>query len=86
MAIETAGRDLVESARFDATSDYRAHLEFPLSKDLEAPYRVREIRTYLDGRRDYGPWRSRQGEFLLDITAYREPESESSEPETGEPP
>lgn len=74
IAIPTAGRDLVEEATFRANTDYRTRIEFKLSKDLDRPYRVRITRILKDGRRDVGPWVARQGEAMLDVTAYCDPE------------
>jgi hypothetical protein len=77
VAIPTTGRDLVEEVTFRANQEYRARIEFKLAKDLDQPYRVRITRILKDGRRDVGPWVAKQGEAMLDVTAYREPEEKS---------
>ncbi len=79
VAIPTAGRALVQQARFDARSAYRMRLRFPLAKDLDVPYRVRVTRIYTDGRRQAGAWEHKSGEAMLDVTSYREPQGESPE-------
>ncbi len=76
IAIPTAGRDLVETITFKDTGDYRGRIEFKLAKDLNQPYRVRITQVYKDGQQTVGPWQQRQGEAMLDVTAYREDEEE----------
>ncbi|MFP3869530.1 MAG: hypothetical protein ACLFVT_01440 [Syntrophobacteria bacterium] len=77
VAIPTAGRDLVERVTFRESSDYRARIEFKLAKNLDEPYRVRVIKIFKDGRRSTTPWSDKGGESLLDVTAYRDPETSS---------
>jgi len=74
VSIPTTGRDLVEEVTFRANQEYRARIEFKLAKDLDQPYRVRITRILKDGRRDVGPWVAKQGETMLDVTAYRDAE------------
>jgi hypothetical protein len=84
VSIPTAGRDLVETITFKADGEYRSRLDFKLAKDLDRPYRYRITRVKRDGTRETGPWQEKQGETLLDITAYNK--SENSGEETVEPP
>ncbi len=71
VAIPTEGRDLVETRTFYEADDYRARIDFELARDLDQPYRVRITKVFKDGRREAGPWQQKQGDSLLDITAYR---------------
>jgi hypothetical protein len=80
VSIPTAGRDLVETATFKADGEYRSRMEFKLAKDLDRPYRYRITRVKLDGTRETGPWQEKEGETLLDITAYKNPEDTEEEP------
>ena len=72
VAIPTAGRDLIETVTFRESGDYRARIDFSLSRNLDEPYRVRITEVFQDGRRQVGPWQLKQGDNLLDITSYRE--------------
>lgn len=77
LAIPTAGRDLIEEVTFTDDNDYRYRIDFKHAKKLDQPYRVQVVRVYRDGRREEGPWQLKQGESMLDVTAYREPEEYS---------
>ncbi|MBN2426865.1 MAG: hypothetical protein JXK94_00855 [Deltaproteobacteria bacterium] len=79
VAIPLPGRDLVKEVTFRASGDCRTRIEFELSKDLDRPYRFRVTRVFNDGRKETGPWLEKSGNTLLDVTDYREAESESEE-------
>lgn len=70
VSIPTPGRNLVEQVEFRAGGDYRRRIDFPLSRDLDRPYRYRVIRIRQDGHRIAGPWREKLGDTMLDVTAY----------------
>lgn len=72
VAIPTEGRDLIVTVTFRESGDYRARIDFELARDLDQPYRVRITEIFRDGRRQVGPWQLKQGDSLLDITAYRD--------------
>lgn len=78
VAIPTDGRDLVETITFYESGDYRARIDFELARDFAQPYRVRITEVFTDGRRETGPWQQKQGDSLLDITAYRNPSEHDS--------
>lgn len=63
-------RPLLERVRFDAGSNYRQHVRFPLAKTADEPLRYRIIETFDDGRRIIGEWQRKHDEFMLDVTAY----------------
>lgn len=71
VAIPTEGRDLVETRTFYEADDYRSRIDFELARDLDQPYQVRITKVFKDGRREVGNWQQKQGDSLLDITAYR---------------
>ena len=79
VAIPLPGRDLVKEVTFRVSGDCRTRIEFELSRDLDRPYRFRVMRIFNDGRRETGPWLEKDGNTLLDVTDYREAESESEE-------
>ncbi len=79
VAIPVPGRDLVKEVTFRASEDCRTRIEFDLSRDLDQPYRYRVTRIFNDGRKEVGPWQKKNGDSLLDVTEYREPETESEE-------
>jgi hypothetical protein len=72
VSIPTPGRNLVEQVEFRAGGDYRSRIDFPLSRDLNSPYRYRVIRIRQDGTRSAAPWREKHGDTMLDVTAYPE--------------
>jgi hypothetical protein len=78
VAIPTTGRELVEEVTFRDDGEYRSRIDFKLAKGMDWPYRVQVVRVMRDGSRQVGEWIKKQGESILDITAYREP-TESSE-------
>lgn len=80
VSIPTTGRDLVETITFKADGEYRSRMEFKLAKDLDRPYRYRISRIWQDGTRETGPWQEKEGETLLDITAYKKIEEPGEEP------
>lgn len=71
-------RPLLERLRFDARSDYRRHVRFPLAKTADQPLRYRIIETFDDGRRVTGAWLRKHDEFMLDITAYQNASEEDA--------
>lgn len=71
VAIPAPGRNLIETVTFKDDGEYRSRIEFKLAKDLDQPYRYRISRVWQDGSRDVGAWQEKEGETLLDITAYR---------------
>ena len=79
VAIPVPGRDLVKEVTFRSSGDFRTRIEFELSRDLDKPYRYRVTRIHKDGSEKIGPWLKKDGDSLLDVTDYREPESESGE-------
>ena len=78
VAIPTAGRELIEDVTFRDDGEYRFRIEFNLAKALDWPYRVQVVHVMEDGRREAGPWMEKQGESILDVTSYREPEGGSA--------
>lgn len=72
VAIPTEGRDLIETVTFRESGEYRSRIDFKLARDLDQPYRIRITEIFRDGRRQVGPWQLKQGDSLLDITAYRD--------------
>jgi hypothetical protein len=74
ITIPTTGRNLVETVTFKDNGEYRSRIEFKLAKDLDQPYRYRISRVWQDGTREEGVWQEKEGETLLDITAYRNTE------------
>ncbi len=79
VAIPTSGRELIEEITFRDDGEYRARIDFKLAKNMDRPYKVQVIRVLRDGNRQEGAWVHKQGESLLDITAYREPEESNDE-------
>ena len=79
VAIPTTGRDLIEEITFRDDGQYRFRIDFKYAKGMDWPYRVQIVRIMRDGRRETTPWIKKQGESMLDITAYREPEESSEE-------
>ncbi len=79
VAIPTTGRDLIEEITFRDDGQYRFRLDFKYAKGMDWPYQVQIVRIMRDGRRETTPWIKKQGESMLDITAYREPEESSEE-------
>ncbi|MBN1377635.1 MAG: hypothetical protein JXA04_00205 [Gammaproteobacteria bacterium] len=71
IGFQSGDRPLLERARFDANSDYKQHIRFPLAKTQDEPLRYRVIETFNDGRRLTGPWQRKDDEYMLDITSYR---------------
>lgn len=68
--LKTEGRPLIRRIKFTKKSDYRALVQFPLSKDLDQPYRYRETLIFRDGRKQTSAWKLKEGETMLDITHY----------------
>ncbi len=81
VAIPTPGKPLVQTVTFRSDSETRTRIEFNLAKDLDIAYKVRITRVFSDGRSEAGPWEFRAGETMLDITNYRDENSN----ETGQP-
>lgn len=81
VAIPTPGRNLIETVTFKDDGEYRSRVEFKLAKDLDQPYRYRISRIWQDGSREAGEWREKEGETLLDITAYRNTDETNDETE-----
>jgi hypothetical protein len=81
VAIPTPKQPLVESVTFRKNGDCRTRIQFKLAKDLDAGYKVRITRIFLDGRSKTGPWVMRMGEAMLDVTDYKD---ETADPETEE--
>ena len=81
VAIPTPGKPLVQTVTFRSDSETRTRIEFNLAKDLDIAYKVRITRVFSDGRSEAGPWEFRAGETMLDITDYRDENSN----ETGQP-
>ena len=79
VAIPTTGRDLIEEITFRDDGQYRFRIDFKHAKHMDVPYRMQVVRIMKDGRRETGPWMTKQGESMLDVTAYREPEENSGE-------
>ena len=79
VAIPTTGRDLIEEITFRDDGQYRFRIDFKYAKGMDWPYRVQIVRIMRDGKRETSPWIKKQGESMLDITAYREPEENSEE-------
>lgn len=79
VAIPTTGRELVEEVIFRDDGKYRFRIDFKLAKGMDWPYRVQVVRVMRDGSRQTGEWIRKQGESMLDVTAYREPEESSGE-------
>ncbi len=79
VAIPTPGRNLIETVTFKDDGEYRSRIEFKLAKDLDQPYRYRISRVWQDGSREAGEWQEKEGETLLDITAYRNTDDETEE-------
>lgn len=75
VAIPTPGRDLVKKVEFREGGDYRARIQFDLSRDLDQPYRYRVTRILTDGTRRVAPWQEKYGDTLLDVTAYQNEEA-----------
>ncbi len=65
------GRLLVKQVRFGENSPFHQQVVFPLAHETSRPYRFRVIRIFEDGRQETGPWRERRGERPLDVTLYR---------------
>lgn len=85
VAIPSEGRDLIETVTFRESGNYRARIDFELARNLDQPYRIRITDVFRDGRRQVGPWQLKQGDSLLDITAYRdETEQQPLTDQTGE--
>ncbi len=74
VAIPTPGKPLVESVTFRQDSSPRTRIEFKLAKDLDTAYKIRITRILNDGTSQAGPWEMREGEAMLDITDYKDPE------------
>jgi hypothetical protein len=74
VSIPTTSRNLIETITFKDDGEYRSRIEFKLAKDLDQPYRYRISRIWQDGNREEGAWQEKDGETLLDITAYRNTE------------
>jgi len=70
------GRLLVKQVRFDENSPFHQQVAFPLAHETGRPYRFRVIRIFEDGRQETGPWRERRGERPLDVTLYRNLETQ----------
>ncbi len=79
VAIPTTGRELVEEITFRDDGKYRFRIDFKYAKGMDWPYRVQVVRVMRDGSRQTGEWMKKQGESMLDVTAYREPEESSGE-------
>ncbi len=79
VAIPTTGRELVEEVTFRDDGKYRFRIDFKHAKGLAWPYRVQIVRVMRDGSKHIGEWIKKQGESMLDVTAYREPEQSSGE-------
>ncbi len=65
------GRLLLKQVRFGKDSPFHQEVVFPLAHETNRPYRFRVIRIFEDGRQEIGPWLERQGERPLDVTFYR---------------
>lgn len=81
VAIPAPGRNLIETVTFKDDGEYRSRIEFKLAKDLDQPYRYRISHVWQDGSRDVGEWHEKEGETLLDITAYRNTDDMDDEAE-----
>ena len=79
VAIPTTGRELIEEVTFRDDGQYRFRIDFKHAKGMDWPYRVQIVQVMRDGSRQTGPWVKKQGESMLDVTAYREPEEYSGE-------
>lgn len=79
VAIPTTGREFVEEVTFRDDGEYRFRIDFKYAKGMDWPYRVQVVRVMRDGSRQTGDWLLKQGESMLDVTAYREPEESSGE-------
>ncbi len=72
VAIPTLGSPLVETVTFRQDSAYRSRIAFKLAKDLDTAYKVRITKIYDDGTQQTGAWEKRKGEAMLDITDYKD--------------
>lgn len=85
LSVQTPGKPLVESVEFKENTEYRARIDFTLSKETNEPYLYRITSIFKDGSKETTPWMKKQGDTLLDITQYKdEPEQDENTIEQGD--